>query len=102
MLPVPERLHPIISRSRNGEDKIWEGDGKFSNYVEIETLLAEAYLQDNESYEKNNICGIDYYKAKDKKKNSLWKDLVLQSKDVFTDFVPLFKVIHTLFDLGEF
>lgn len=102
MLPVPKRLHSLISRSQNGEDKIWAGDGMFANYVEIETLLPVSYLQTSEGYELNNICGTDYYKAKDKNKKSLWKDLVLQDKEVFSDFIPLFKAIHSLFELSEF
>ena len=102
MLPVPERLYSLISRSQNGEDKIWTGDGMFANYVEIETLLPVAYLQTHTGYELNNICGTDYYKAKDKNKKSLWKDLVLQDKEVFSDFIPLFKAIHSLFELSEF
>lgn len=102
MLPVPERLHPLISRYQNGNDKIWEGDGKFANYVEIETLLPTSYLKNNSSYESNNICGIKYYKARDKKKGSLWKDLVSQPKDIFDDFAPLFKAIYNLFELSEF
>lgn len=102
MLPVPKRLHSLISRSQNGEDKIWAGDGMFANYVEIETLLPVSYLQTSEGYELNNICGTDYYKAKDKNKKSLWKDLILQDKEVFSDFIPLFKAIHSLFELSEF
>ena len=102
MLPVPERLHSLISRSQNGEDKIWAGDGMFANYVEIETLLPVSYLQTSEGYELNNICGTDYYKAKDKNKKSLWKNLILQDKEVFSDFIPLFKAIHSLFELSEF
>lgn len=102
MLPVPRRLHSLISRSQNGEDKIWAGDGMFANYVEIETLLPVSYLQTSEGYELNNICGTDYYKAKDKNKKSLWKDLILQDKEVFSDFIPLFKAIHSLFELSEF
>lgn len=102
MLPVPKRLHSLISRSQNGEDKIWAGDGMFANYVEIETLLPVAYLQTHTGYELNNICGTDYYKAKDKNKKSLWKDLILQDKEVFSDFIPLFKAIHSLFELSEF
>lgn len=102
MLPVPERLHSLISRSQNGEDKIWAGDGMFANYVEIETLLSVSYLQTSEGYELNNICGTDYYKAKDKNKKSLWKNLILQDKEVFSDFIPLFKAIHSLFELSEF
>lgn len=102
MLPVPKRLHSLISRSQNGEDKIWAGDGMFANYVEIETLLPVAYLQTHTGYELNNICGTDYYKAKDKNKKSLWKDLILQDKEVFSDFIPLFKAIHSLFGLSEF
>lgn len=73
MLPVPKRLHSLISRSQNGKDKIWTGDGMFANYVEIETLLPVSYLQTHAGYELNNICGTDYYKAKDKNKKSLWK-----------------------------
>lgn len=102
MLPVPERLHFLISRSQNGEDKIWAGDGMFANYVEIETLLPVSYLQTSEGYELNNICGTDYYKAKDKNKKSLWKNLISQDKEVFSDFIPLFKAIHSLFELSEF
>lgn len=102
ILPVPERLHSLISRSQNGEDKIWAGDGMFANYVEIETLLPVSYLQTSEGYELNNICGTDYYKAKDKNKKSLWKNLILQDKEVFSDFIPLFKAIHSLFELSEF
>lgn len=102
ILPVPERLQSLISRSQNGEEKIWNGDGMFANYVEIETLLPVSYLQTNKAYELNNICGTDYYKAKDKKKYSLWVDLVIQPKEVFSDFIPLFKVIHFLFELNEF
>ena len=102
MLPVPKRLHSLISRSQNGEDKIWAGDGRFANYVEIETLLPISYLQTSEGYELNNICGTDYYKAKDKNKKSLWKDLILQDKEVFSDFIPLFQAIHSLFELSEF
>ena len=102
ILPVPKRLHCLISRSQNGENKIWAGDGMFANYVEIETLLPVSYLQTSEGYELNNICGTDYYKAKDKNKKSLWKDLILQDKEVFSDFIPLFKAIHSLFELSEF
>lgn len=102
MLPVPKRLHSLISRSQNGEDRIWDGDGMFANYVEIETLLPVSYLKTNEGYELNNICGTDYYKAKDKNKKSLWKNLILQDKEVFSDFIPLFKAIHSLFELSEF
>ena len=102
MLPVPERLHSLIARSQNGEDKIWTGDGMFANYVEIETLLPVSYLQTNTAYEMNNIFGTNYYKAKDKKKNSLWKDLVVQPQEVFNDFIPLFKAIYSLFKLNEF
>lgn len=102
LLPVPERLHSLISRSQNEKDKIWTGDGKFANYVEIETLLPVSYLQSTTGYESNNICGTDYFKAKDENKKSLWKDLVLQDKEVFSDFIPLFKAIHSLFELSEF
>lgn len=102
LLPVPERLHSLISRSQNEKDKIWTGDGKFANYVEIETLLPVSYLQSTTGYESNNICGNDYFKAKDENKKSLWKDLVLQDKEVFSDFIPLFKAIHSLFELSEF
>ncbi len=102
ILPIPERLHLLISRSQNGMDKIWDGDGKFANFVEIETLLSTSYLQTNTAYELNNICGINYYKAKDRKKNSLWRDLITQSHEVFVDFAPLFKTLHSLFELSEF
>lgn len=102
LLPVPERLHSLISRSQNEKDKIWTGDGKFANYVEIETLLPVSYLQSTTGYESNNICGTDYFKAKDENKKSLWKDLVLQDKEVFSDYIPLFKAIHSLFELSEF
>ena len=102
ILPIPKRLQSLISRSQNGEDKIWTGDGKFANYVEIETLLPVDYLKANTSYELNNICGTDYYKAKDEKKSTLWKDLLIQPKEVFLDFIPLFKTIHALFGLDEF
>lgn len=102
LLPVPERLHSLISRSQNEKDKIWTSDGKFANYVEIETLLPVSYLQSTTGYESNNICGTDYFKAKDENKKSLWKDLVLQDKEVFSDFIPLFKAIHSLFELSEF
>ena len=74
----------------------------FANYVEIETLLPVDYIKTNTAYELNNICGTTYYKEKDKKKSSLRKDLVTQSKEVFSDFIPLFKVIHNLFELEEF
>lgn len=102
LLPVPERLHSLISRSQNEKDKIWTGDGKFANYVEIETLLPVSYLQSTTGYESNNICGTDYFKAKDENKKSLWKDLILQDKEVFADFIPLFQAIHSLFGLSEF
>lgn len=102
LLPVPERLHSLISRSQNEKDKIWDDDGMFANYVEIETLLPVSYLQANTGFKLNNICGTDYYKAKDKNKKSLWKDLILQNKEVFSDFIPLFKAIHSLFELSEF
>lgn len=102
LLPVPERLHSLISRSQNEKDKIWAGDGKFANYVEIETLLPVSYLQSTTGYESNNICGTDYFKAKDENKKSLWKDLILQDKEVFADFIPLFQAIHSLFGLSEF
>lgn len=102
LLPVPERLHSLISRSQNEKDRIWTGDGKFANYVEIETLLPVSYLQSTTGYESNNICGTDYFKAKDDNKKSLWKDLILQDKEVFADFIPLFQAIHSLFGLSEF
>lgn len=102
LLPVPERLHSLISRSQNEKDKIWTGYGKFANYVEIETLLPVSYLQSTTGYESNNICGTDYFKAKDENKKSLWKDLILQDKEVFADFIPLFQAIHSLFGLSEF
>lgn len=102
LLPVPERLHSLISRSQNEKDKIWTGDGKFANYIEIETLLPVSYLQSTTGYESNNICGTDYFKAKDENKKSLWKDLILQDKEVFADFIPLFQAIHSLFGLSEF
>lgn len=102
MLPVPERLHSLISRSQNEKDRIWTGDGKFANYVEIETLLPVSYLQSTTGYESNNICGTDYFKAKDDNKKSLWKDLILQDKEIFADFIPLFQAIHSLFGLSEF
>lgn len=102
LLPVPERLQSLISRSQNEKDKIWTGDGKFANYVEIETLLPVSYLQSTTGYESNNICGTDYFKAKDENKKSLWKDLILQDKEVFADFIPLFQAIHSLFGLSEF
>ena len=102
LLPVPERLHSLISRSQNEKDKIWTGDGKFANYVEIETLLPVSYLQSTTGYESNNICGTDYFKAKDENKKSLWKDLILQDQEVFADFIPLFQAIHSLFGLSEF
>lgn len=102
LLSVPERLHSLISRSQNEKDKIWTGDGKFANYVEIETLLPVSYLQSTTGYESNNICGTDYFKAKDENKKSLWKDLILQDKEVFADFIPLFQAIHSLFGLSEF
>lgn len=102
LLPVPERLHSLISRSQNEKDEIWADDGMFANYVEIETLLPVSYLQTHTGFKLNNICGTDYYKAKDKNKKSLWKDLVLQDKEVFSDFIPLFKAIHSLFELSEF
>lgn len=102
ILPVPERLHSLIARSQNIPAKIWDGDAKFSNYVEIESLLSDEYMKNNNAYECNKIFGIEYYKAKDEKKKNLWKDLVLQSKEIFNDFIPLFKIIYHLFDLGEF
>ncbi len=39
---------------------------------------------------------------KDDNKKSLWKDLILQDKEVFADFIPLFQAIHSLFGLSEF
>lgn len=88
LLPVPERLHSLISRSQNEKDKIW--------------TLPVSYLQSTTGYESNNICGTDYFKAKDENKKSLWKDLILQDKEVFADFIPLFQAIHSLFGLSEF
>lgn len=102
ILPIPERLKHLISRSFNSEGTIWDGDGKFSNYVEIETLLQVEYLESNPNYESNNICGFNYYKAKDNKKKNLWKELVDLPRDAFIDFAPLFKAIHDLFEIDAF
>lgn len=102
LLPVPSRLNALISRSSNDRDKIWEGNGKFSNYVEIESLLAMEYLASSDNYKHDNINGFDFCKAKDNKKSMLWKDLLMQPQEVFQDFVPLFKKIHELFELDAF
>lgn len=102
LLPIPKRLNALISRSNNSNDKIWKGDGKFSNYVEIESLLSMEYLASSCNYEHDNINSFDFYKAKDDKKSTLWKDLLTQPKEVFYDFTPLFKKIHELFELDTF
>ena len=60
------------------------------------------YLASSCNYEHDNINSFDFYKAKDDKKSTLWKDLLTQPKEVFYDFTPLFKKIHELFELDTF
>ncbi len=70
----------------------------------METVDKKQYMRvKNLMWPNPNICTErEMYKARDKKKGSLWKDLVSQPKDIFDDFAPLFKAIYNLFELSEF
>jgi hypothetical protein len=93
LLPVPERLDRLITSNGN-----WECDAKYANYVEIETLLPESFLKGNPNYEIQKEPS-SHYKAKDSHKQNLWKELVTAEKNVFNDFIPLFKRVYEFFDL---
>lgn len=100
LLPVPDRLKHLISRSQN--DDLWSGDGNFSNFVEIESLLDESFVRECTLFSKTNICGYDYYKAKDEKKSVLWEELISLPTNVFADYLNLYKIMYKLFELEEF
>jgi len=97
LLPVPERLYPLIASQGN-----WKADCKFANYIEIETLLPESFLSLHKNdYSEEFFSTFRYYKAKDKKKPNLWKSLITEPKEIFEDFKPLFFQIYELFNLPD-
>ena len=100
ILPIPERLNPLIHRSSS--DKLWSGDGKTSNFVEIETLLDKDFLSQNKNCRKEKFHEYEYYLVKDGKKEEFWHDLVDQPSEIFTDFIPLFNLIHELLGIDKF
>lgn len=100
ILPIPKRLNPLIHRSSS--DKLWSGDGKTSNFVEIETLLDKDFLSQNKNCRKEKFHEYEYYLVNDKNKEKFWHDLVDQPSEIFTDFIPLFNLIHELLDIGKF
>lgn len=100
ILPIPERLNPLIHRSSS--DKLWSGDGKTSNFVEIETLLDKDFLSRNKNCRKEKFHEYEYYLVKDEKKEEFWHDLVDQPSEIFTDFIPLFNLIHELLGIDKF
>jgi hypothetical protein len=93
LLPVPERLDKLITSKGN-----WKSKAKYANYVEIEMLLSESFLKGSSNYEVAEEP-IPYYMAKDDRKPNLWKELVNAEKNVFNDFIPLFKKVYELFGL---
>lgn len=102
MLPVPSRLYRLIARSECKNNNLWKGEGFFANFVEVESLLQEDFSKNSNSFELENTFGINHYVVKDDKKSSLWIELVNQPKEVFFDFIPLFKKLYELFELGIF
>jgi predicted ATPase len=95
LLPVPQRLEGLITSKGD-----WTSDAKYANYVEIETLLPESFLENNPNYEKDN-APILHYKAKDSKKRVTGQELVNVGKAMFNDFIPLFKRVNEFFDLSQ-
>lgn len=100
ILPIPKRLNPLIHRSSS--DELWRGDGKTSNFVEIETLLDKDFLSRNKNCRKEKFHEYEYYLVKDEKKEEFWNDLVDQPSEIFTDFIPLFNLIHELLGIDKF
>lgn len=100
ILPIPKRLNPLIHRSSS--DELWRGDGKTSNFVEIETLLDKNFLSQNKNCRKETFHEYEYYLVKDEKKEEFWHDLVDQPSEIFADFIPLFNLIHELLCIDKF
>lgn len=97
LLPVPNRLKYLIGNANS--DNLWNGDGKFSNFVEIENILCEDFQKRSSSFSKKSVFGNEYYGVKDTKKNTLWKELIDEPTNTFEDFESVFKAIYKLFDI---
>lgn len=95
LLPIPDRLVDKTNKD------MWRSDGSYDlNYVEIETLLPESFLENNSKCRQGDLTMV--YKVKDDKKNKFWKDLIPLEKESFTDFKQLFITIHELLDIEAF
>ena len=89
MLPIPERLQDYVSEKTSSDC-----------FVEIETLLSEAYLKTNvKAEERSNV--LKFYKMKDNHKKDFWKDLFDVDREHFKDFKPLFDRIEKIFEATE-
>ena len=85
MLPIPDRLVKYINM-------------KCSSYcfVEIETLIAETFLETCGKAEKCSEA-LDFYKLKDSHKKDFWVDLLSAEKEIFVDFEKLFSQVEFIF-----
>lgn len=84
ILPIPERLEKYVSEKSSSDC-----------FIEVETLMDEAYLKSNSKAELRSDA-LPIYKMKDKHKNDFWKDLLTIDKACFTDFQPLFTQVESL------
>ena len=100
ILPIPKRLYPLINHSSSTNP--WSNGGVLSNFVEIETLLDKDFLSQNKNCLKEESHGHEYYLVNDKNKEKFWHDLVDQPSEIFTDFIPLFNLIHKLLGIDKF
>lgn len=85
MLPIPERLEKYVSEKSSSDC-----------FIEVETLVSEAYLRTNPKAEQRSTV-LPFYKMKDEHKNCFWKDLLMADKEIFKDFIPLFTQIDKIF-----
>ena len=99
LLPVPSRLHFLIGNAK--KEMPWVGDAKFTNFVEIETLLSRGFQEKSDSFKTESIFNNDYFVAKDSKKSCLWKELISAPNDVFSDFNQLFVTLYNLFGIKK-
>ncbi len=87
LLPVPSRLESFANCD-------------FHSYVEIEHLLPQEFLLDKCFAEKTKIAGgSSYLKIKEKKAETLRKELFSLQKEDFHDFQPLFAKVFELLGL---
>jgi len=87
LLPVPNHLVDLADLAHDN----------YANYIEVENLLPVKFLLDNHFVKEKKIVGSKYYQMKADKKDRLWKKLIGQDKELFSNFGILFDAVEEFF-----